>query len=207
MTGLSARERPLRIVLDVNLLVSKAKADRAGRSNTAVQRLLGCFGAGNINHQPIQLLVSLPMLDTYQRVLERLDIDRAAAEFLVRSIARLMRAGPEQLDPLLVLGGTPDPSLKDTEDGGVLATAFAGRADFLITDNLKDFAAPASEIFRTTRLKMKTGDIRQLSCQFHQRPDGQQLVVAHPVDFIRWVDRRMELNAAAVKAFVTASAA
>ena len=113
-----------------------------------------------------------------------------------------MQADPEQLNPLLVLGGTPDPSLKDIEDGGVLATAFAGRANFLVTDNLKDFARPAAEIFPTVRLQLRDGTLRQLSCQIHQRPDGHHLVVAHPIDLMRWVDRRLDLTPAAVKSFL-----
>jgi hypothetical protein len=110
-----------------------------------------------------------------------------------------MRYGPRRLDPYVVFGGTPDPSLLDTEDGGVLATAFAAHADVLVTDNLSDFAASDCETFPTSVVRRSDGTQRQLSCQIHTRPDGQALMVVHPADFVHWIERRCEISPASLR--------
>jgi hypothetical protein len=79
----------------------------------------------------------------------------------------------------------PDPSLLDVGDGGLLATAFAARADLLITDNLTDFPAPDCETWKTSVAMKPDGTRRQISCQIHTRADGQTLMVVHPADFVR----------------------
>jgi hypothetical protein len=103
-----------------------------------------------------------------------------------------MKAGPEQLDPHLILGGTPDLTLKDTEDGGVLATAFAARAHVLVTDNLLDFNPARCESYATTTIRLPDGDTRTLTCHILSRPDGLEIVVAHPIDFAAWISEMFD---------------
>ena len=81
----------------------------------------------------------------------------------------------------------------------MLATAFAARADVLITDNLSDFAATDCETWETSVVKRPDGTRRQLSCQIHTRPDGQTLMVVHPADFAHWIERRFEISPASLR--------
>ena len=110
-----------------------------------------------------------------------------------------MKYGPDELDPMLILGGTPDLTLTDTEDGGVLATAFAAKANILVTGNLKDFAVGNCEIFKTSVVKRPDGKTRELTCQLHSRPDGSCLLVAHPADFVRWMEMRFDLSPRSIR--------
>ena len=84
--------------------------------------------------------MSFKMLDTYREVLLRKEYPEALVEEEISALVDMMKFGPAGFDPHIVLGGSPDPALKDIEDGGVLATAYAAHAGILITDNLKDFA-------------------------------------------------------------------
>ncbi|MBU6461352.1 MAG: hypothetical protein KGL35_02765 [Bradyrhizobium sp.] len=82
----------------------------------------------------------------------------------------------------------------------MLATAFAARADVLITDNLSDFAAADCETLATSVVRRSDGTQRQLSCQIHTRRDGQTLMVVHPADFAHWIERRFEISPASLRA-------
>ncbi|MGA7788646.1 MAG: hypothetical protein WCA56_10815 [Xanthobacteraceae bacterium] len=77
---------------------------------------------------------------------------------------------------------------------GVFATAFASGTDVLITDNLDDFAGGDSAIYDTSIIARPDGATRQLSCQIRRRPNGQTLMVAHPVDFAHWIERRFDIS-------------
>jgi hypothetical protein len=182
------------VVCDVNVLVSAHNANRAGRTATISQRILGHLTAGHVNGVPVQLAISFKMIDTFRGVLQRKDYDPAAVDAAAQALVAMMRYGPRRLDPYMVFGGTPEPSLLDTEDGGVLATAFAAHADVLVTDNLSDFAAADCETFLTSVVRRSDGAQRQLSCQIHTRPDGQTLMVVHPLDFVHWIERRFEIS-------------
>jgi hypothetical protein len=182
------------IIVDVNVLVAAQNANRAGRTATISQRTLDCLADGEVNGRPVQLAVSFKMIDTFRDGLKRKnyaphDVDAAAEATL-----NLMRYGPRRLDPYVIFGGTPDPSLLDVEDGSVLATAFAAGADILITDNLSDFTARNCETWKTSVLMRPNGSRRQLSCQIQTRPDGRTLMVVNPADFAHWVERRFEIS-------------
>jgi len=82
----------------------------------------------------------------------------------------------------------------------VLATAFAARADLLITDNLSDFATDDCESWTTSVVRRSDGSNRNLSCQIHTRPDGRTLMVVHPVDFVHWVERGFEVSPKSLRA-------
>lgn len=56
------------------------------------------------------------------------------------------------------------PGIKDIEDGGVLATAYAAHAGILITDNLKDFVGQDAETYRTSHVQAPDGKTRTLLC-------------------------------------------
>lgn len=179
--------KPLRVVLDVNVFVRLVKARSEGRTGTAVQRIFAALRGGIVCGRPAQIVASHRMLDTLAGVLRSLSVPEETGEQFVAAVLDAMRAGPEELDPHLILGGTPDLGLKDAEDGGVLATAFAARADVIISDNLADFMPAGCEIFRTTVIRLRDGSLRSLTCQVLSRPDQIEVVVAHPIDFAIWL--------------------
>jgi hypothetical protein len=132
------------------------------------------------------------MMDTLSDVLQRLSVPTQVADDFGHAIIDAMKAGPEELDPHVILGETSDLRLQDAEDGGVLATAFAGRAHVLITDNLTDFMPEGCEVFETTTLKFQDGSRRVLTCQIVRWPDNHEVVVAHPVDFADWISKQFD---------------
>jgi predicted nucleic acid-binding protein len=187
------------IVPDVNVLVSRANADKAGRSSTISQKVVRLIVSGSINGDPAQLAMSFKMLDTYREVLLRKGYDRAAVEESVDGLVKIMKYGPIGFDPHIVLGGTPDPSLKDTEDGDVLATAYAAHANILITDNLKDFSDQDSETFATSRGRTSDGAVGELYCLLRTRPNARELVVLHPADFVMLTERGLKITPASIR--------
>lgn len=98
-----------------------------------------------------------------------------------------------------MFSGTPDLGILDTEDGCVLATAFAADTDVLVTDNLVDFAAADCEVFNTSTVQRADGSTRRLSCQ-NRSPNSQLLVVAHPADFAYWIERGFEISSHSIEA-------
>jgi predicted nucleic acid-binding protein len=193
----------LTVLPDVNVLVSAQNANRAGRTNTISQRVLRYLTTGYVHEPPIQLVVSFKMIDTYREVLKRRGINDDAIEMASGALIEIMKNGPRALDPYVVFGGTPDPAILDVEDGGVLATAFAAKANVLITDNLDDFVVGNCETYTTSVMARPDGSTRQLSCQIHRRPNGQTLIVVHPADFAHWIERRFHISQQSIEsAFV-----
>jgi predicted nucleic acid-binding protein len=182
------------VVPDVNVLVSKLNADRAGRSSTISQKVVRYLISGTLISEPVQIAMSFKMLDTYRDVLLRKDYPEDLVEASISGLVGIMKFGPLGFDPHLVLGGSPDPALQDREDGGVLATAYAAQADLLITDNLKDFAGQDAETFRTSRVKTTGGTTRELYCIIRSRPGHRELVVAHPADVVSWAERGLRIS-------------
>lgn len=175
--------RALRILLDVNVLVSFELSRAAGRSGTVNQRLVNAMFAGVLGSQPAQLVISLAMLDSFRNVMQRLGAAPENIATARSALTELARRGPGGLDPFLLLDRSDARfPLRDREDAAVLATAFAARADLLVTDNLSDFETKDCVIAATSRARHSTGAIRQLNCQFHRARDGHMLVVAHPLD-------------------------
>jgi hypothetical protein len=190
----------LTVLADVNVWIAAQNANRAGRTNTVSQRVLRYVTAGYVQNPPVQLVVSFKMIDTYRDVLRRQGYDNHAIEMAAGALIEMMKNGPRALDPYVVFGGTPDLAVLDTEDGGVLATAFAAAVDVLVTDNLADFAAGASEKYNTSTVRRAGGTTRQLSCQIHRRPNGRALIVAHPADFAHWIERGFGVSTQSIKA-------
>ena len=93
--------------------------------------------------RPVQLVVSFGMLDRLENVLAReLGLDPRLARERRELIAAFATLGPAG-GPALTLGGVGTMPVLDAEDGHVLDTARAGRADWLVTANLRDFVAPS----------------------------------------------------------------
>ncbi|MGM4872204.1 PIN domain-containing protein [Bradyrhizobium sp. 956_D2_N1_5] len=187
------------VVPDINVLVSKLYADKAAKSSTISQKVVLHLVSGSINGEPVQIAMSFKMLDTYREVLLRKEYPEALVEEEIFALVDMMKFGPAGFDPHIVLGGSPDPALKDLEDGGVLATAYAAHAGILISDNLKDFAGQDAETYRTSRVQAPDGKTRELYCVIRARPDGRELVIVHPADFISWIDRKFKISPEAIR--------
>jgi PIN domain len=186
------------VVPDVNVLVSKLNADRAGRSSTISQKVVRHLISGSIIGEPVQVAMSFKMLDAYREVLLHNDYPERLVEESISGLIGVMKFGPLGFDPHIVLGGSPDPALKDSEDGGV-ATAYAAHATILITDNLKDFAVQGAETFQTSRSKTPNGTLRELYCVIRSRPDGKELVIVHPADFVSWTERNFRISPPSIR--------
>lgn len=177
--------RPLRIVLDVNIFVSDIISRRLGRTGTTSQKLVDAMLAGKIGDRPAQLVISLAMLDSFKNALLRLRAPSATIEAAANALLDLTRNGPDRLDPYLLLDtGDAAFPMRDREDAGVLAIAFAADADLLVTDNLADFETKECVSIATSRARHSDGSERQLSCLVHRSPSGRDLIVVHPLDLV-----------------------
>jgi predicted nucleic acid-binding protein len=148
----------LRICLDLNVFVAAEIALAKEHRATTPLRLLQACREGRFD-----LVVSHAMLERLAAVLRRppLNLSVELATERVELIAELAA-----LANLLVVGGGVMP-LRDVEDRGVLEAALAGRADYLATYNLDDFAAAAERDPETGFLRLR------------------DLVVLHPADLVR----------------------
>ena len=179
------RLRPVRMLLDVNILISDVLSRAAGKNGTTSQKLVDAMLSGVLGGHEVQLVISIAMLDTFRDVLLRLGSKQEAVEAAAAALLDLTRNGPDGLDPYLLLDSSDVPfQLSDKEDAAVIATAFAGRADILVTDNLSDFESKDCKTFSTSKARHSDGRLRQLSVQFHRAPSGHKLVVVHPLDLL-----------------------
>lgn len=191
------QSKPLRLCIDVNVWVAHVLALRNGWTGTAAQAIVGMVRDMRAGGRSMQLVVSVEMIATLEGVLERLGVSGASAREFCAAVAGLMKAGPEGLDPYLLLAGRDQLGMHDREDAGVLATALAAKADFLITDNLRDFVTNDGGTFATQAV-WSNGRLRQLFAILHERADGVLVAVAHPVDFLAWVRDGRDLTPAMV---------
>lgn len=177
--------RPLRVLLDINILISDVLSRARGRRGTASQKLVDAILTGKLGETSIQLVISIAMLDRFHDVLLRLGADAHDAEAARLALIDLARSGPDALDPYLLLDRSDIPfALADEEDARVLAIAFAARADFLVTDNLADFAGAGGDITDTSTARHSDGHLRQLTQQVLRSPSGHRLVILHPLDML-----------------------
>ena len=175
----------IRIVLDVNVLVSDIVSRAGGRTGTISQKLVDAVQMHSLGGFDLQLVLSVDMLNSLEAVLLRLGMPVHLAESATQALLMQMRHGPDALDPYLLLDQSELAfALRDREDAKVLATAFAARAQLLITDNLKDFETADCKKILTTRVRNAGGTERQLYCLVHTSPDGRRVIVAHPVDIV-----------------------
>jgi predicted nucleic acid-binding protein len=125
----------LRLCLDLNIWVAALLADRKGRHDTSSQYLVEIVRSGFYPAGESSLVISWGMLDELRSVIiEHLRLSPETAETYVSTIESYAKLGAQ-----LTLGGTGVIGLRDTEDAHVLETAVAGKADFLVTANFKDF--------------------------------------------------------------------
>lgn len=139
--------RRLRICLDLNVFVAAEIALVKERHDTTPLRLIAACLGGRFD-----LVVSRAMLDRLTDVLCRspLSLSLPLATERTNLIAEMAA-----LSNLLVVGGGVMP-LGDIEDRGVLEAALAGRADYLATYNLEDFAPVAVPDPNTGHLRVRT---------------------------------------------------
>jgi putative PIN family toxin of toxin-antitoxin system len=122
----------MRVVLDTNILVAALRSGR-GASNAL---LIETFGG------KASWLCSVPLFLEYEDVLTR-------AEFLLATghgkpeIVGLLSDVATVIEPV-DLHFLWRPQLRDPKDEMVLETAVNGRADFLVTHNIRDFAEAAN---------------------------------------------------------------
>jgi hypothetical protein len=153
----------LRLCLDLNVFVANLLARAKGCQGTACQALVAAAWRGRCAAGPVQLVISWGMLDRLEDVLRhQLGIGRGTAQRYRASLAALAVAGPSGLPPSLTLGGTGVVLLHDIEDRHVPETALAGRADWLVTTNLDDFAVPGDRVVAEGQLVVRVGPPREL---------------------------------------------
>lgn len=190
--------KALRICIDVNVWVAFLMAIQNGRKETSAQSIVAVAREMKFGDRPVQLIISLEMSDTLERVLTRVGFSTARSHDFASSVIDLMKAGPEELDPHLLISGRDQLGMHDREDAGVLATAIAAKADLIVTDNLKDFKTNDSETIETRTVR--SGKVqRRLFCVIVERADGVSVVVAHPVDVVDWLRTGREISAAMVR--------
>lgn len=177
--------RVLRLCLDVNILVSDALAAGKDGPSGASSRIVAMIEAGSCALGPVQLVVSWRMLTTLHIVLVRLGVTKEQASSVCDLLAEVAGAGPLGQPPSVVLSGTGLLPLADAEDVGVLETAFAGRADLLVSYDLGDFeAGPRSRLPTRRLLSDQRGRPAALLIQDPLRGD---LLVAAPNLAVGWL--------------------
>lgn len=139
----------LRVCVDLNVFVAEFLANLYGRRATLAQRIVEACRRGSIGATRVQLVISVPMLNRFVDVLVReFGVDADAAIALADAIGDLARSRPSGRGrtggPLLVLGGTGVTPVRDAEDRYVLEAAVVGQADYLVTENMRDFVPPAT---------------------------------------------------------------
>jgi predicted nucleic acid-binding protein len=161
----------LRLCLDLNVWVAALLADRKSHSNTASQYLVKVVRCGRSPVGAASLVISLGMLDELRSVIiEHLKLSIETADDYVSLVERYAALGPQ-----LTLGGTGIVGLKDLEDAHVLETAIAGRADFLVTANFKDFI-----VDRDTRIIIPD------RYAIHYNP-AHTVQIVHPFQITDWL--------------------
>lgn len=180
-------DRPLRVLLDVNIFVSNIMAHGLGRKGTASQTLISMVS----HHQwgmagRSQLVVSLAMIDTLETVLRRMQFSDQRIKAYCGAILDVMRYGPEELDPYLILGGEEQFAMPDVEDAAVLATAIGAKADLIVTDNLRDFVTKDASVLDTQVIETRASGQRRLQVLRYQSGSAD-LVIAHPFDVMQWI--------------------
>jgi predicted nucleic acid-binding protein len=160
-----------RLCLDLNIWVAALLADRRSRSNTASQYLVEVVRSGDSPVGETSLVISWGMLDELKSVIvEHLKLNIDIAEAYVSAVEEYAKLGAQ-----LTLGGTGVIGLRDLEDAHVLETAIAGKADFLVTANFKDFI-----VNRDTKIEIPGRHAIYYSSAHH-------LQIVHPYLMVEWL--------------------
>jgi predicted nucleic acid-binding protein len=194
----------MRICVDLNVWVSDQLAFAGGRSDTSASQVVNAVNARRFGSLPLQLVMSMQMLDNLRVVLvERVKAGEDSAVAFIDAIEATIRTGPDRLDPYLIMGGAAKFALSDREDREVLATAFAGEAELLVTSNLKHFRTDKCEVVETTTVKTRKGP-RQLHAQIHTSGD-RWLIVADPINVADWIRRGIGVDPSTLRNIYTPS--
>jgi hypothetical protein len=180
-------DRPVRVLLDVNIFVGNIMAYDRGHRGTATQTLVSMVSSQKWGlYDSAQLVISFEMIDTLETVLRRQGFPGHRIKAYTASIIDIMRYGPDFLDPYLILAGDERFAIADAEDAGVLAAAFGANVDILVTDNLRDFASKDAAVVDTQVIETKASGQRTLQA-FRYQIGAADLVIAHPFDVMRWM--------------------
>jgi len=116
MPGPGSAPDLLRVCLDLNVWVADFLGTRRGRRGGSSPWLADAVRAGGCPAGPLQLVVSLGMLDRLALVLVReFSVEAGAAETVVRAIAGIASLGPAGDHPHALVGGGVYP-VRDEED-------------------------------------------------------------------------------------------
>lgn len=203
--------RVIRLTLDINVLVADLLSRRRNLRPGAATMIADAVRDGACPAGPVQLVISLPMIEAYANVLERrLGYARTAAEERAWLLAEYALAGPLRDQPYLPVGAGFGPfeteeQLRQSiearqrpsetaklfhevqDDRYVLETALAGRADILVTADLDDFIrGPAIRLQRPDVAPFPLGDAT--------------LVVAKPSFAAHWLRQGVVPDAAFIAA-------
>jgi len=194
-------ERVTRLSLDINILFADVLSARLGRSQSAATMLVDAVRDGRCRAGPVQLIISVPIIENWADVLRRhFHYDPEAANAKAWSLYDYAVEGPLGTLPSLVVGAghIPFASEQDqqraildhmrpenagkllaeiSDDRHVLLAAVAGHADILVTADMQDFT-------------------RRPTIRFRDRTDvvlfeyaDRALVVARPGFVAHWFDQ------------------
>jgi predicted nucleic acid-binding protein len=193
-------DRVVRLALDVNVFIADILSRRQRRRNTATIRIVDAVRNGICQAGPVQLITSVPIIETFANVLQRrLGYDAHMAEERAWILEEYTRQGPMQSLPHVTVGAGYIPFATEAEmrqsieshlkrkdidklfheiqdDRYVLETAIAGNADILVTSNIDDFC-------RDPAIKLQRADV--VLYPFANRT----LVIATPQFTSYWLDQ------------------
>jgi len=175
----------IRLTLDVNVWFNNYWSLSRGKTGSAAQRVVAACIAGSCRFGDIQPIISHLMLDTLEGALVRKGFSPRLAEVARDAVEAAAADAVLSIPPVAVIGGGTEAVL-DEEDRAVLETAIAGRADMLVTSNMKDFtpgprANIAAEIIRCS----PDGKPDVLLVRDVRLADG--LVIASPAASCAWL--------------------
>jgi hypothetical protein len=204
-------DRVIRLTLDINVFVADLLSRRRGFRASAATMIAGAVRDGTCPAGPVQLVISVPMIEAFANILERrLGYARTPAEERAWLLADYALAGPAQDQPYLPAGTgfipfETEAQLRQSietwrqsvdtaklfhevqDDRYVLETALAGRADILVTADLDDFVrGPAIRLERSDVVLFPFG--------------GMTLVIAKP----SYVAHRLRQGTVPDAAFIAA---
>lgn len=158
-----------RVCLDINVFFAALRGKMKRLTPSAASELVEMALSGQAGESGFQLITSVPLLEAWANSLQRyFDYSRMDAETQAGILHTVASDGPLQISPVLPVGAgfvpyateqdvlkaaerfarqldllapSQTPPLFDeiADDRHVLLTALAGRADLLVTTNMRDF--------------------------------------------------------------------